>query len=93
MSEATKVAVTDSNTWMRIVYMVLFGFVYSIAEVVMIAIAVVQVLFKLFTGEVNQNLLSFGKQVVKYIYNIMQFLTFITEEKPFPFSTWQDSSR
>lgn len=93
MSEATKVAVTDSNTWMRIVYMVLFGFVYSIAEVVMIAIAVVQVLFKLFTGEVNENLLKLGKQVVKYIFNIMQFLTFNTEEKPFPFSTWQESSQ
>ncbi|CAA6807146.1 MAG: Possible lipase [uncultured Thiotrichaceae bacterium] len=93
MSEATKVAITNSNTWMRIVYMVLFGFVYSIAEVVMIAIAVVQVLFKLSTGEVNQNLLALGKQVVKYIYNIMQFLTFSTDEKPFPFSTWQDSSK
>lgn len=93
MSEATKVAVTNSNTWLRIVYMVLFGFVYSIAEIVMIAIAVVQVLFKLFTGEVNENLLILGKQVVKYIFNIMQFLTFSTEEKPFPFSSWQESSQ
>ncbi|MCK5895869.1 MAG: DUF4389 domain-containing protein [Cocleimonas sp.] len=80
----------DKSTWKRVLYMLLFAFAYSIAEFVLIGIAIVQVLFKLFSGEVNDNLTFLGKQTALYVYDVMLFLTFNTEEMPFPFSAWPD---
>ncbi len=83
----------DSNTWKRILYMLLFAFAYSVAEFVLMAVAIVQVLFKLITGDINENLKILGKQTAFYIYDVMLFLTFNTEKKPFPFSAWPDGKK
>ena len=83
----------DSSTWKRILYMLLFVLAYSVAEFVLMAVAVVQVLIKLFTGEINENLKVLGKQTALYIYDVMLFLTFNTEKKPFPFSAWPDGKK
>ena len=83
----------DSSTWKRILYMLLFAFAYSVAEFVLMAVAIVQVLFKLITGDINENLKILGKQTAFYIYDVMLFLTFNTEKKPFPFSAWPDGKK
>ncbi|MCK5725740.1 MAG: DUF4389 domain-containing protein [Thiotrichaceae bacterium] len=79
---------TNSSTWKRILYMLLFAFTYSIAEFVIIGIAIVNTVFKLFTGDINENLSALGKQSSLYVYDILLFLTYNTEKKPFPFSAW-----
>ena len=91
MTTTTKEAVKDSSTWKRILYMVFFAFAYSIAEIVLIAVVIAQVLFKLLTGEANENMTRFGKQTAEYIYDIMLFQTFNTEDKPFPFASWPEA--
>ena len=78
----------NTNTWKRILYMLLFAFAYSLAEVVLMGIVVIQVFFKLITGSINDNLKILGQQTARYIYDVMLFLSFNTEEKPFPFSAW-----
>lgn len=91
MEEAEKQStLKDSATWKRILFMLLFAFIYSIAEIVVTAVVVLQILFRLFTGQPNDRLLAFGRQVSDYIYQILMFLTFNAEEKPFPFSNWPD---
>ena len=47
-----------------------------------------QVLVLLFTGEKNQRLLRFGSMLGLYAYRMLQFLTFNSDEKPFPFADW-----
>jgi hypothetical protein len=83
----------DSSTWKRILYMLLFVLAYSVAEFVLMAVAIVQVLFKLITGDINDNLTILGKQTALYIYDVMLFLTFNTEKKPFPFSAWPNGKK
>ena len=90
MSQKSNESLKDTNTWKRALFMLLFAFAYSIAEFVLIAVAVVQLLFKLITGSLNENLRVLGKQTARYIYEVMLFLTFNTEEKPFPFAAWPD---
>lgn len=84
--------VKDMSTWKRILFMVLFALIYGVAKVVVTAVVVLQAIFRLFTGNVNERLLTFGKQISDYIYQILMFLTFNSEEKPFPFSSWPDST-
>jgi hypothetical protein len=39
----------------------------------------------LFTGEINKQLQQIGQSVAGYMYQIVRYLTFNTEDKPFPF--------
>jgi hypothetical protein len=73
--------------------MLLMGVVYTITELVLVAVIVLQFLFRLVTGEPNGNLLRFGAQLAAFAYNIFLFLTFSTGQKPFPFQDWEASTR
>jgi hypothetical protein len=86
------------NTWIRLLYVVLFAFIYSVAEVVLMALVIIQFGFKLISGNLNQSLLQFSTSLSRFFYEILQFSTFNTDEKPFPFSSWpqpanQDTTR
>jgi hypothetical protein len=74
--------------WVRGLYMILFFFLYEIAEVVIGAVAVLQFLIVLFSGNRNGRMLQFGRQLSAYSYEVFLFQTFNTETKPFPFSDW-----
>jgi len=62
-----------------------------VAEVVLTLLVVFQFLVTLFTGKANEPLLKLGTNLSTYFYQIIQFQTFNTEEKPFPFSPWPDA--
>ena len=88
MSSDLKENVSNTNTWGRALFMILFGIIYSVAEVVLVAVIVIQFFFVLFTSERNDRLLVFGKELSTFIYQVFLYLTFNTEEKPFPFADW-----
>lgn len=88
MEETLKENVTRKSTWLRGLFMLLFAVLYSVAEIVLIACVVIQFLFVLFSGRKNDNLLNLGRDLSTYIYEVLQYLTFNREEKPFPFGPW-----
>jgi len=88
ISNDIKSHVKNTNVWLRLLFMLMFTIIYSAAEFV-IAIAVIfQFLTVLFTGKKNEKILSFGAQLSTYAYQIFRFLTFNSEEKPFPMAGW-----
>ena len=93
MSDETKQNLKDRNTWKRTLYMLLFILAYAVAEFLLTVVVVVQVFFKLITGSINQRLLILGKQTSQYVYDILKFMTFNSEELPFPFANWPDEHR
>jgi Flp pilus assembly protein TadB len=88
LSEEMKENVTDSHVWMRLLFMLLFAFIYSVAEVVLMAVVTFQFLAVLFTSDKNERLLDFGRQLSTFIYQMLRYLTFNSEERPFPFDDW-----
>jgi len=88
MDEKLKEKLTDKNKWIRGLYMLLFTLIYKIAEILVTAVAAFQFVASLFTGKTNEHLMTFGQRLSIFIYQIMQFLTFNSEEKPYPFSPW-----
>lgn len=76
--------------WKRGIYMLICAFLYNVAEMVVVAVALLQFLFKLFGGSENQQLKRLGQGISIFFYQTMRFLTFNSEEKPFPFSPWPD---
>jgi hypothetical protein len=48
----------------------------------------VQLVMTATDGASNERLRSFGRAVGRYLAQIADFVTFATEEVPFPFSDW-----
>ena len=51
-----------------------------------VLLALVQALFLIFTTKANENLAGFGSLLVTYVAQILNFVTFNSESRPFPFS-------
>jgi Domain of unknown function (DUF4389) len=73
------------TTWLRLVFMIIFCVFVSLASMVGSVIVILGFLWVLFTGEVNRDLRQVGQNLATYIYQIIRYLTFNSEQKPFPF--------
>lgn len=91
-NEQLKSNLTSSKHWLRLVFMLLFAAVLQLASLVMWVLVAVQFLFSLITGEDNQHLRRFGHSLSTYIYDVLKFLCYSSEEKPFPFADWPADS-
>lgn len=87
--ETLKDKLSNKDKWIRLVFMILFAVViYWIAFVLVWLIATFQFIYALFVSKPNQALLPFSDSLSQYIHQIVMFLTFVSEEKPFPFKSW-----
>jgi hypothetical protein len=73
------------DTWLRLVFMLVYAAIVSVASIVATAIVVLGFLVMLFTGERNRQLMDAGRAVADYFRQILAYLTYNTDEKPFPF--------
>jgi hypothetical protein len=81
------------NKLLRLVFMVLFAVIYKLLDVVLLLITVGQYLFQLVTDKDNETLRQVGDGLSCYFFQIFRYLTYNSEEKPFPFSDWPTSSK
>lgn len=86
--EQLKKNLQNPNQWRRILYMLLFWIVLYLVMMVTGALIFIQVLFALITGSDNENLRKFSADLTKYINQIILFLTYNENRKPFPFAAW-----
>lgn len=90
MKENTRENLVRRDIWIRALYMLLFAIVYSVAEAIIVLLSIFQFVALLITGQVNELLLRFGKNLSVFMFDILEFQTFNSEIKPFPFSPWPD---
>lgn len=76
--------VTARSTWLRLLFMIVFAFLYGLSRLVTAAVVVIQFFYVLFTGDTNAQLKSFGHSLAIYSFEIIDYLTFNSETKPFP---------
>jgi hypothetical protein len=78
----------DRGVWQRGLYMLIFLFCMGVVKVVAFALIVFQFLTVLFTATPNSRLVIFGRSLSIYQYQIMLFLTYNSEQHPFPMGDW-----
>jgi len=71
-------------TWTRLLFMVISYILISIASFVGTFVVVLGFLWLLITGEVNQQIRQVGQSIAAYVYEIVRYLTFNTDQRPFP---------
>lgn len=77
--------VTRGSTWLRLVFMIIVGFLWGISRFVTAAVVAIQFFYVLLTGDTNAQLKTLGHSLAIYSYEITDYLTFNTETRPFPF--------
>jgi|FLOH01.1.fsa_nt_gi hypothetical protein len=79
--------IRQPSVWIRIVFMLGFAVVLNVIILpIIIVLLIVQALFSVITGESNENLRFFAAALEQYVSQIVKFLTYNSETKPFPFS-------
>lgn len=76
------------STWKRIFFMLVFTVIVGMVRILLWAVILLQVASALLTGQPNTNILNFGRTLSAYLYHILLFLTYNSEQVPFPFSDW-----
>ncbi|MFA5041123.1 MAG: DUF4389 domain-containing protein [Bdellovibrionales bacterium] len=84
--EELKKYVKDKDTWIRFLYLVVFGIAFYLSSLLIFAASIFQFLAKLFSGAAFSGLAEFGDNLAVYLTQVTRYLTFASDEKPFPFA-------
>ncbi|MGR6874634.1 DUF4389 domain-containing protein [Pseudomonas sp. HK3] len=88
MDKQWKDNIKSESFWLRSVFMVLFFVVYRIVDILVLLVAISQWFYVLLTGDANQGLSNFAKGLSLYVAQIIDYLSYNNEEKPYPFTDW-----
>jgi Domain of unknown function (DUF4389) len=88
MNDHSVTTANPRNIWMRALFMLLMALAYHVSGTLVLVVAVIQFAMVLLTVTPNARLVIFGRSLGRYFQQIVNFLTFATEQIPFPFSEW-----
>jgi hypothetical protein len=88
MSETSAATPDPRNIWLRGLFMLLMALAYQVTGTVVCIVTVIQFVLTLLNGQPNPRLVTFGRSMGRYLQQTVDFLTFATEEIPFPFDDW-----
>lgn len=77
--------------WTRVLFVALFWLVFYFSQFVIAVIVVAQCAFTMINGKTNAQLLAFGDSMSQYIHEILRFVTFNSDRRPFPFEEFPKS--
>lgn len=70
--------------WIRLLYMIGYWFLGNVAFSVAIFLGALQFVVVLITGNKNEELRSFSRNLIQYVWECLAFVIFARDEKPFP---------
>ncbi len=88
MNDTPDTPIIRRNIWIRALFMLLMGLAYHVAGTVLCIVTLMQFFIMLLNDTPNVRLVAFGRSLGRYFRQIVNFLTFATEEIPFPFNDW-----
>lgn len=82
-----------AESGLRLLFIILFGFIFYIAIILTLVLVVFQLGHKFITGNPNLKLQNFARDLTTFMHRVLDFLTFNSEQKPFPFDEWPSGSK
>lgn len=87
-TEELKENISQRSTWLRLLYIILLAVIFTITEFIIAVVVLVQFAFLLLSGKTNDDLMQFGDSLSRYVYDVLRYLTFNSDEMVFPFAEW-----
>ena len=85
-------ASVEEHKLIRIIYVIFYYFIFGLCHFLLLFIAVSQTLLNIFYDGPNQSLQKFSVSLGVYVKQISEYVGYVSEQKPFPFSDWPDAS-
>jgi hypothetical protein len=82
---------SSSDIWLRGGFILVFALIYGISKIVIWSLVLFQFVSLLITKETNPQLRRFSKSLSVFVYQLLQYVMFNSDEKPFPFSDWPEA--
>ncbi len=79
---------TEPKIWIRGFFMLIYAMIYNLAQCAIMGIVFFQFGATVLTGKPHHRLTVFGESLSIYIAQILNYLFYSTEKKPFPLSSW-----
>lgn len=86
----TPISGESGNFFSRLFFIVVFVIILGIVRFVLWGVLLVQLLLHIVGARPNANAQKAGQVVAEYVYRVWLYLSYNTDEKPFPFSSKKD---
>jgi hypothetical protein len=83
----------NTDTWLRGFFILVFGVIFYFLYLVIWLLVIFQFVTKVLTGELNSNLEQFSTKMTSYAMQILNYITYQSEERPFPFSPFPETEQ
>lgn len=87
-SQSTPLSSGTRSIWIRGLIMLLMALAYQLVSTLLFAVAVIQFILALINDTANPRLMAFGRSLGRYQGQVANFVSFASEDPPFPFSDW-----
>ena len=85
--------VKNVDVWLRGLFIIVFGtIVYFVLFPLIWILVLLQFFTKAITGNLNEYVGTFSDTLISYVRQILNYITFRSEIRPFPFGPWQDQN-
>ncbi len=92
MNQTINGLIGKEKLWKRLLYIIAFLFINSLLKGVVMIAAILQFIHVLLKDNPNPNIAEFSQGLSNYSYSISRFVTFLSDEKPFPFGPWDNKT-
>ena len=78
------------DTWLRGLFILIYGVIFYFLYGLIWLLVIFQFVTKVLTGGLNSNLEQFSTRMTCYAMQILNYITYQSEERPFPFSPFPE---
>lgn len=78
------------STWKRGLYILFYSICYQLAAAILFFIILFQFVLKLLSGDTHAELRQLSRRLATYLYQLIQFMSFNSNDKPYPYGEWPD---
>lgn len=80
--------VKNVDVWLRGLFIIVFGIIFYFLCILISLVVVFQFVMRVLTSNLNQNIYNLSEGLCLYAFQILNYVTFRSEERPYPFSAW-----
>lgn len=81
--------VKNVNIWLKGIFILVFSVILYVVGILVYLLAAFQFITKLITGELNHHVKNFAAVLTDYIMQVLAYITFQSEDRPFPFKPFE----
>lgn len=80
------------EAWFRILVLIITGIILAVWKAIVALLAIINWLIVVFSGKRNQGIAEFCEYWNTETYKFIRYLTFVSNERPFPFTGMEKMS-